>query len=219
MTKAKGLIIPVTPFQQNCTLLWCDATNRAVVIDPGGDLPDIERAIAQAKVEVEKIWLTHGHVDHVAGAAEVKARLNVPIEGPHRDDLFLLHHVVESARSFGMQDGANVTPDRWLEDGDQVDVGELKFDVRHCPGHSPGSVAFLNAAQRLAIVGDVLFAGSVGRTDLPGGDQRQLLRSIRDKLLPLADDVAVISGHGPTTTIGRERATNPFLQQAAAIPR
>jgi len=219
MTKAKGLIIPVTPFQQNCTLLWCDATNRAVVIDPGGDLPDIERAIAQAKVAVEKIWLTHGHVDHVAGAAEVKARLNVPIEGPHRDDLFLLHHVVESARSFGMQDGANVTPDRWLEDGDQVDVGELKFDVRHCPGHSPGSVAFLNAAQRLAIVGDVLFAGSVGRTDLPGGDQRQLLRSIRDKLLPLADDVAVISGHGPTTTIGRERATNPFLQQAAAIPR
>jgi len=219
MTKAKGLIIPVTPFQQNCTLLWCDATNRAVVIDPGGDLPDIERAIAQAKVEVEKIWLTHGHVDHVAGAAEVKARLNVPIEGPHRDDLFLLHHVVESARSFGMQDGANVTPDRWLEDGDQVDVGELKFDVRHCPGHSPGCVAFLNAAQRLAIVGDVLFAGSVGRTDLPGGDQRQLLRSIRDKLLPLADDVAVISGHGPTTTIGRERATNPFLQQAAAIPR
>ena len=219
MTKAKGLIIPVTPFQQNCTLLWCDATNRAVVIDPGGDLPDIERAIAQAKVAVEKIWLTHGHVDHVAGAAEVKARLNVPIEGPHRDDLFLLHHVVESARSFGMQDGANVTPDRWLEDGDQVDVGELKFDVRHCPGHSPGCVAFLNAAQRLAIVGDVLFAGSVGRTDLPGGDQRQLLRSIRDKLLPLADDVAVISGHGPTTTIGRERATNPFLQQAAAIPR
>ena len=219
MTKAKGLIIPVTPFQQNCTLLWCDATNRAVVIDPGGDLPDIERAIAQAKVAVEKIWLTHGHVDHVAGAAEVKARLNVPIEGPHRDDLFLLHHVVESARSFGMQDGANVTPDRWLEDGDQVDVGELKFDVRHCPGHSPGCVAFLNAAQRLVIVGDVLFAGSVGRTDLPGGDQRQLLRSIRDKLLPLADDVAVISGHGPTTTIGRERATNPFLQQAAAIPR
>ena len=182
-------------------------------------MPDIERAIAQAKVEVEKIWLTHGHVDHVAGAAEVKARLNVPIEGPHRDDLFLLHHVVESARSFGMQDGANVTPDRWLEDGDQVDVGELKFDVRHCPGHSPGSVGFLNAAQRLAIVGDVLFAGSVGRTDLPGGDQRQLLRSIRDKLLPLADDVAVNSGHGQTTTIGRERATNPFLQQAAAIPR
>ena len=219
MTKAKALIIPVTPFQQNCTLLWCEATNRAVVIDPGGDLPEIERAVAQAGVVVDKIWLTHGHVDHVAGAADLKARLNVPIEGPHEDDLFLLQHVVESARSFGMQDGANVIPDRWLEDGDQVEVGELKFDVRHCPGHSPGSVAFLNAAQRLAIVGDVLFAGSVGRTDLPGGDQRQLLRSIRDKLLPLADDVAVISGHGPTTTIGRERVTNPFLQHAAAVPR
>ena len=219
MAKAKALIIPVTPFQQNCTLLWCEATNRAVVIDPGGDLPDIERAIAQAKVTVDKIWLTHGHVDHAAGAADLKARLNVPIEGPHRDDLFLLERVVESARSFGMQDASNVTPDRWLAEGDQVVVGDLTFDVRHCPGHSPGSVAFLNAAQRLAIVGDVLFAGSIGRTDLPGGDHRQLLRSIRDKLLPLADDIAVVSGHGPTTTIGRERATNPFLQQAAAVPR
>ena len=159
-----------------------------MVIDPGGDLPEIERAIAQAKVAVDTIWLTHGHVDHVAGAADLKARLNVPIEGPHPDDLFLLQRVAESARSFGMQEGANVTPDRWLEDGDQVEVGELKFDIRHCPGHSPGSIAFLNARQRLAIVGDVLFAGSVGRTDLPGGDQRQLLRSIRDKLLPLADD-------------------------------
>jgi len=212
MTKAKALIIPVTPFQQNCTLLWCEATKRAAVIDPGGDLPDIERAIAEAGVAVDKIWLTHGHVDHVAGAADLKARLKVPIEGPHRDDLFLLQHVVETARAFGLQDAANVTPDRWLDDGDQVEVGELTFDVRHCPGHSPGSVVFFSAEQRLAIVGDVLFAGSVGRTDLPGGDQRQLLKSIRDKLMPLGDDVAIISGHGPTTTIGRERATNPFLQ-------
>jgi glyoxylase-like metal-dependent hydrolase (beta-lactamase superfamily II) len=216
MTKAKALIVPVTPFQQNCTLLWCEATKRAVVIDPGGDLPDIERAITQANVAVDKIWLTRGHVDHVAGAAELKARLNVPIEGPHRDDLFLLQHVVESARNFGMQDAADVTPDRWLEEGDEVEVGELRFAVRHCPGHSPGSIVFLNAAQRLAIVGDVLFAGSIGRTDLPGGDHRQLLKSISDKLLPLADNVAVVSGHGPATTIGRERASNPFLQQAAA---
>ena len=219
MTQAKALIIPVTPFQQNCTLLWCEATKRGVVIDPGGDLPDIERAIAQANVAVDKIWLTHGHVDHAAGAADLKARLKVPIEGPHRDDLFLLEHVVESARNFGMQDAANVTPDRWLEDGDQVEVGELTFDVLHCPGHSPGSVAYFNPAEHLAIVGDVLFAGSVGRTDLPGGDQRQLFRSIRDKLLPLGDDVAIISGHGPTTTIGSERAANPFLQQLAAASR
>jgi hydroxyacylglutathione hydrolase len=218
-TKAKALIIPVTPFQQNCTLLWCEATKRAVVIDPGGDLPDIERAIAEAQVSVDKIWLTHGHVDHVGGAAELKAKLKVPIEGPHRDDRYLLDHVVDTARMFGIDGVANVTPDRWLEEGERVEVGDLTFDILHCPGHSPGSVAFINAAQRLAIVGDVLFAGSIGRTDLPGGDHRQLLRSIRDKLLPLNDDVTVLSGHGPVTTIGRERATNPFIQQATAASR
>jgi hydroxyacylglutathione hydrolase len=219
MTKAKALIIPVTPFQQNCTLLWCEATKRAVVIDPGGDLPDIARAIAQTAVTVEKIWLTHGHIDHVGGAAELKAKLNVPIEGPHRNDLFLLENVVESARMFGISNAANVTPDRWLNEGDQVEIGELTFDILHCPGHSPGSVAFINTDQHLAIVGDVLFAGSVGRTDLPGGSQQQLLKSIRDKLLPLEDNVTVLSGHGPVTTIGRERATNPFIQQAEAASR
>jgi glyoxylase-like metal-dependent hydrolase (beta-lactamase superfamily II) len=182
-----------------------------VVIDPGGDLPDIARAIAQAGVTVERIWLTHGHIDHVGGAADLKASLNVPIEGPQRDDLFLLQHVVDSGRDFGITGVKNVTPDRWLADGDTVTVGELSFEVRHCPGHSPGSIAFINAEQRLAIVGDVLFAGSIGRTDLPGGDHAQLLASIRDKLMPLDDDVAVISGHGPNTTIGRERASNPFL--------
>jgi glyoxylase-like metal-dependent hydrolase (beta-lactamase superfamily II) len=219
MSKAKALIIPVTQFEQNCTLLWCEATKRAVVIDPGGDLPDIARAIDQAAVTVEKIWLTHGHVDHVGGAAELKAKLNVPIEGPHRNDLFLLQNVVESARMFGIANAANVTPDRWLNEGDKVQVGELTFDILHCPGHSPGSVAFINADQHLAIVGDVLFAGSIGRTDLPGGSQQQLLKSIRDKLLPLDDNVTVMNGHGPVTTIGRERATNPFLQQATAASR
>ena len=218
-TEAKSRIIPVTPFQQNCTLLWCEATKRAVVIDPGGDVPDIAQAIAQAGVTVDKIWITHGHVDHVGGAAELKAKLNVPIEGPHRADRYLLDHVVDSARMFGLENVANLTPDRWLDEGDRVEVGELSFDILHCPGHSPGSIAFVNAAQRLAIVGDVLFAGSVGRTDLPGGDHRQLLKSIRDKLLPLADDVTVRSGHGPLTTIGRERATNPFIQQALAASR
>ena len=212
MTRAKAVIVPVTPFQQNCTVLWCEATKRAVVIDPGGDLPDIERAIAGAAVAVDKIWLTHGHVDHVGGAAALKVSLKVSIEGPHKGDLFLLQHVAENARAFGIWDAANVTPDRWLEEGDQIQVGELTFDVLHCPGHSPGSVVYFNPVQRLAIVGDVLFAGSIGRTDLPGGDHRQLIESIRDKLLSLGDDVAIICGHGPTTTIGRERATNPFLQ-------
>jgi len=212
MPQAKATIIPVTPFQQNCTLLWCEATKRAVVIDPGGDLPDIKRAIAEAGVTVEKIWLTHGHLDHVGGAADLKAHLNVPIEGPHRADAFLLEHVAESARQFGLTGLKNVTPDRWLDEGDTVEIGELSFSVLHCPGHSPGSVAFIDTAQKLAIVGDVLFAGSIGRTDLPGGDHAQLLRSIADKLMPLADDVTVVSGHGPVTSIGRERASNPFLQ-------
>ena len=209
MTRAKAIVVPVTPFQQNCTVLWCEDTKRAVVIDPGGDLPDVERAIARAGVEVEKIWLTHGHIDHVGGAADLKARLNVPIEGPQRDDQFLLRNVRESARSFGILDASDVTPDRWLEEGDQVQVGELTFDVLHCPGHSPGSIVYFNPAQRLAIVGDVLFAGSIGRTDLPGGNHQQLMRSIRDKLLPVGDDVAIISGHGPTSTIGQERASPP----------
>jgi hydroxyacylglutathione hydrolase len=219
MTKAKAVIIPVTPFAQNCTLLWCEATKRGVVIDPGGDLPDIERAIAESGVAVEKIWLTHGHVDHVGGAAELKAKLNVPIEGPHRDDLHLLENVVVSARMFGIEGAANVTPDRFLAEGDTVEIGELKFDILHCPGHSPGSVAFINKEQRLTIGGDVLFAGSIGRTDLPGGDHAQLLKSICDKLMPLPDDVTVLCGHGPFTTIGRERATNPFLQLPAAASR
>jgi glyoxylase-like metal-dependent hydrolase (beta-lactamase superfamily II) len=212
MTKAKAIVVPVTPFQQNCTVLWCDDSKRAVVIDPGGDLPDIERAIARAGVEVDKIWLTHGHIDHVGAAAALKARLKVPIEGPHRADLFLLQRVRESALSYGMLNASNVTPDRWLEDGDRVEIGELTFEVLHCPGHSPGSVVFFSPDERLAIVGDVLFAGSIGRSDLSGGDHGQLLKSISDKLLPLGDDVAIISGHGPTSTIGRERATNPFLQ-------
>jgi hydroxyacylglutathione hydrolase len=212
MTKTKAVIVPVTPFQQNCTLLWCEVTKRAVVIDPGGDLPEVERAITRAGVSVDKIWLTHGHVDHVAGATDLKTNLKVSIEGPHKDDLFLLQHVAETGRSYGMWNASNVTPDRWLEEGDQVQIGELTFDVLHCPGHSPGSIVYFNPVQRLAIVGDVLFAGSIGRTDLPGGDYQQLIESIKDKLLPLGDDVAIISGHGPTSTIGHERATNPFLQ-------
>jgi len=219
MSKARFLVIPVTPFQQNCRLLWCETTKRAVVIDPGGDVPEIARAIDHAGVTVEKIWLTHGHIDHVGGAAELKERLKVPIEGPHRSDLFLLENVLESARMFGIPNVANVTPDRWLSERDQVKIGELTFDILHCPGHSPGSIAFLNQPLHLAVVGDVLFAGSIGRSDLPGGSQQQLLKSIANKLLPLPDEVAVLNGHGPATTIGRERTTNPFLQEVTAASR
>jgi glyoxylase-like metal-dependent hydrolase (beta-lactamase superfamily II) len=211
MSKARALIIPVTPFQQNCTLLWSEPAMRAAVIDPGGDLDRIEDAIKQSKVTVERILLTHGHIDHAAAAAELKERLGVPIEGPHRADQFLLDHLPETGSKYGI-DARAVTPDRWLEEGDEVTVGDLTFGVLHCPGHSPGSVVFTNAAQRFAIVGDVLFQGSVGRTDLPGGDHDALIRSIKEKLLPLGDDVAFICGHGPGSTIGDERRSNPFLQ-------
>lgn len=208
---ARGLVIPVTPFQQNCTLVWCESSRRGAVVDPGGDLDRVQRAIEQAGVEPEKILLTHGHIDHAGGAAELSEILAVPIEGPHRGDLFLLERLAESGRSYGLARARDVVPDRWLEEGDRVTVGDLTFEVLHCPGHSPGSVVFVNRPQGFALVGDVLFRGSVGRTDLPGGDEAALLGSIRGKLLPLGDDVAFICGHGPGSTIGHERRSNPFL--------
>jgi glyoxylase-like metal-dependent hydrolase (beta-lactamase superfamily II) len=182
-------------------------------VDPGGDLDRIEAAIAKTGMTVEKILLTHGHVDHAAGAAELKEKLGgIPIEGPHRDDEFLLDNLVSSGMAFGMTDARIVTPDRWLNEGDTVTVAGATFAVLHCPGHSPGSVAYVNAAQRFALVGDVLFQGSIGRTEgLPRTDHNTLIRSIKEKLLPLGDDYAFICGHGPTSTIGHERRTNPFL--------
>lgn len=213
--KARAAIIPVTAFEQNCTLIWCDATKRAVVIDPGGDVPNILDAITQSGVTVDKIWLTHGHLDHAGGAAELKEKLGgVPIEGPHQDDKFLLDNLVEGGKRFGFDGMRNVTPDRWLNEGDQVNIGELTFDILHCPGHSPGSVVFFNKDMRFAHVGDVLFNGSVGRTDLPGGDHATLINSIKTKLLPLGDDVGFICGHGPGSSIGQERQTNPFIAGA-----
>jgi hydroxyacylglutathione hydrolase len=211
MPQARAAIVPVTLFQQNCTLLWEDESKRGVVIDPGGDLDRIRDAIKQTGITVERILLTHGHIDHAAGAAELKESLGVPIEGPHRADLFMLEHLAATGRGYGIP-ARNVTPDRWLDEGDKVHVGGMIFDVLHCPGHSPGSVVFVQPEQRFAIVGDVLFNGSIGRTDLPGGDHATLIRSITEKLLPLGDDIAFICGHGPTSTIGQERATNPFLR-------
>ncbi|ETR77528.1 hypothetical protein X566_07665 [Afipia sp. P52-10] len=213
--KARAAIIPVTAFEQNCTLIWCDATNRGVVIDPGGDVDRIMDAIAKTGVTVEKIWLTHGHLDHAGGAAELKERLGgVPIEGPHLADKYQLDNVEESAKRFGFTGMRNVTPDRWLDEGDQVTIGNLTFDILHCPGHSPGSVVFFNQEMRFAHVGDVLFNGSVGRTDLPGGDHATLINSIATKLLPLGDDVGFICGHGPGSSIGQERLSNPFIAGA-----
>jgi hydroxyacylglutathione hydrolase len=209
--KAGAAIIPVTPFQQNCTLLWCEATKKAVVIDPGGDVPQILAAIEQTNVTVEQIWLTHGHIDHVGGAAELRDALKVPIEGPHKADKYLLDNVEMSGRSFGMTGVRNFVPDRWLDEGEQVRIGELTFDIFHCPGHSPGSVVFFNKEMRFAHVGDVLFNGSVGRTDLPGGSHATLIKSITEKLLPLGDDVSFICGHGPGSSIGHERVSNPFI--------
>jgi hydroxyacylglutathione hydrolase len=212
----RAAIIPVTPFQQNCTLLWCEKTKQAAVIDPGGDLERIRQAIAQSGVSVQKIILTHGHIDHAAGAADLRDELGVSIEGPHEADRFLLDRLEETGLGYGIP-ARPVTPDRWLNEGDTVSVGELTLDVLHCPGHSPGSVVFVSREQRFAIVGDVLFQGSVGRTDLPGGDGKALIRSIKDKLLPLGDDIAFICGHGPTSTIGQERQTNPFLQEDGLV--
>lgn len=212
MPQIRVAIVPVTPFEQNCSLVWNPETGRGAVVDPGGDVPRIEAAIAEIKITVERILLTHGHVDHAGGAAELKERLGVPVIGPHIADNQLLERLPEIARMYGIGGLRSVTPDEWLDEGTSVDIGGAAFSVLHCPGHSPGSVVFVNAENRFALVGDVLFQGSIGRTDLPGGDHAQLIASIRDKLLPLGDDVQFVCGHGPPSTIGHERETNPFLR-------
>ncbi|MBI4984403.1 MAG: MBL fold metallo-hydrolase [Rhodocyclales bacterium] len=204
-------ILPVTPFAQNCTLLWCLETMKGAVVDPGGDLDEIVAAAAQYGVNLEKILLTHGHIDHAGGTAELAARLSIPVVGPQREDAFWIDQLPNQSRMFGFPPCAAFTPDRWLEDGDKVRVGNVILDVLHTPGHTPGHVCFFHPASRLAITGDVLFAGSIGRTDFPRGDHEALIRSIREKLWPLGDDVEFISGHGPMSTFGEERQSNPFV--------
>ena len=209
-------VVPVTPYQQNCSIIWDEETKVGAVVDPGGDLGRVLSAIRQTGAKIEKIVLTHGHLDHAGGAAQLAEELKVPVEGPHRADAPLLDRMIDQGRAMGMTEVRKVTPDRWFAEGDKATIAGLEFDVYHCPGHSPGSVVFVNTDIRFAIVGDVLFAGSVGRTDMPGGDHDTLINGIKTKLLPLGDDISFLCGHGPGSTFGDERLNNPFLQGAAA---
>ena len=206
----KAAILTVTPLQQNCSLIWCTATRKAALVDPGGDLPRIKAAVAKAGVEVEKILITHGHIDHCGEAGVLAKELGLPIEGPHEADRFWISRLDEDGARYGMR-AEPFEPDRWLSEGDTVTVGELTLEVLHCPGHTPGHIVFFHAPSRFAIVGDVLFQGSIGRTDFPLGDHQALLDAIRTNLWPLGDDVTFIPGHGPVSTFGQERRTNPFV--------
>ena len=207
----KITIIPVTPFQQNCSLLVCEQTNKAAVVDPGGDLELILDAVKEQGAKLEKILLTHGHIDHCGGAAQLAEELDLPIEGPHVEDRFLIDDLPQQGLRFGFPQLRAFTPSRWLAGDDGVRFGKVELQVRHCPGHTPGHVIFFSPGHRLALVGDVLFAGSIGRTDLPRGDHATLIRSIREQLWPLGRDVTFLPGHGPTSTFGEERDTNPFV--------
>jgi len=211
----KATVIPVTPFQQNCSLLWCEETMEGAVVDPGGDLDRILEMAEDAGVTLVKILLTHAHVDHAGGTAALAAWLGIPIEGPQQEDRFWIDLLPEQCEMFGFPPAATFTPDRWLEDGDTVQFGRQTLEVIHCPGHTPGHVVFFHPGERLAIVGDVLFKGSIGRTDFPRGDYDTLIKSIRERLFPLGDDVVFIPGHGPLSTFGEERRDNPFVGDAA----
>lgn len=203
--------VPVTPFQQNCTLLWCEDSKRAAVVDPGGDIERILSAVEERGLKLEKILLTHGHLDHVGGTAQLAKQRQLPVEGPHREDGFWIEQLPLQTQMFGFPPVETFTPDRWLEQGDRVTVGDEELEVYHCPGHTPGHVIFFHRPSGLALVGDVLFAGSMGRTDFPKGDHDTLIRSITEKLWPLGDEVRFIPGHGPMSTFGEERRSNPFV--------
>jgi glyoxylase-like metal-dependent hydrolase (beta-lactamase superfamily II) len=211
----RALIAPVTPLQQNCTIVWCEKTKKAAVIDPGGEIPRLLMGLKQHGLTLEKIWITHGHLDHAGGTAALKDATGVPIEGPHPDDQFWIDDIGESGARWGMPEAKVFTPDRWLGDGDTVQLGETQFEVIHCPGHTPGHVVFFHREAQFAQVGDVLFKGSIGRTDFPRGNFDQLIHSITKKLWPLGDDVRFVPGHGPMSTFGAERRSNPYVSDLA----
>ena len=212
MTQLSARIVPVTPFQQNCCILFDAETRRGVVVDPGGDVDALKGAIDSLGLTIEAIWLTHGHIDHAGGAMDLKEALGVEIVGPHEDDAFLLSGLEDQARMFGLPGAVrNCTPDRWLTEGDVLEIAGHRFEVLHTPGHAPGHVVFFDREAKFLHAGDVLFSGSIGRTDLPGGDHATLIASIKQKVLPLGDGVGFICGHGPGGRLGDERRTNPFL--------
>jgi len=210
----RAAIIPVTPLQQNCSLVWCTKTMRGALVDPGGDLDRLKAAVAKAGVTLEKLLVTHGHIDHCGQTGILAEELGLPIEGPHEADRFWISRLDEDGARYGIN-GKVFEPDRWLNHGDKVSLGELELDVIHCPGHTPGHVVFYHAPSRFAIVGDVLFQGSIGRTDFPMGNHQDLIDSITQRLWPLGADVMFIPGHGPTSTFGRERQTNAFVSDYA----
>ncbi len=203
-------ILPVTPFAQNCSIVWCTQTRLAAVVDPGGEINRIRQRLEALSLELDKILITHAHLDHAGGTANLARQTGVPIIGPHQDDQFWIDLLPQQCQQFGF-DGEKFTPDQWLQGGESIALGQLTFRVVHCPGHTPGHVVFVEMAQRFALVGDVLFQGSIGRSDFPRGNQAQLVRSIRKSLFPLGDNIHFIPGHGPMSTFGQERKTNPFV--------
>jgi glyoxylase-like metal-dependent hydrolase (beta-lactamase superfamily II) len=204
--------IPVTAFEQNCSLLWCSETLEAALIDPGGDLPDLLAAVKEEGVKLTQIWLTHAHIDHAGGTGQLAREQGLPIIGPHPGDQFWIDGLPQQSRMFGFPLAEPFTPTRWLKDGDTVALGKVTVQVRHCPGHTPGHVVFFEPGIRRAFVGDVLFAGSIGRTDFPQGDHATLISSITQRLWPMGDDVVFIPGHGPESSFGHERRHNPYVR-------